>query len=122
MAVLFVLIGLISGILGAMGLGGGTILIPLLSLISIAQKNAQVINVFSFIVMSFFVLGFNIKSGLTQVFPAIIFSIFGIISAILTSLLVKDINNSTLKIMFGIFLLIIAVFEIFSFLSKYKSR
>ena len=122
MAVLFVLIGLISGILGAMGLGGGTILIPLLSLISIAQKNAQVINVFSFIVMSFFVLGFNIKSGLTQVFPAIIFSIFGIISAILTSLLVKDINNSTLKIMFGIFLLIIAVFEIFSFLSKYKGR
>lgn len=122
MWIVFIILGVVSGTLGAMGLGGGTVLIPLLSIIGVAQKNAQVINVFSFVVMSFFILFFNIKSGLTKVFPALIFSIVGVVFAIISSLLVQNIENSILKILFGVFLLIVAIFEIISFVSKYKSK
>ena len=122
MWIVFIILGVVSGVLGAMGLGGGTVLIPLLSIIGVAQKNAQVINVFSFVVMSFFILFFNIKSGLTKVFPALIFSIVGVVFAIISSLLVQNIENSILKILFGVFLLIVAIFEIISFVSKYKSK
>ncbi len=122
MWIVFIILGVISGVLGAMGLGGGTVLIPLLSIIGVAQKSAQVINVFSFVIMSFFILFFNIKSGLTKVFPAILFSIVGVVFAVISSLLVQNIENSILKILFGVFLLIVAIFEIISFVSKYKSK
>lgn len=120
MFALFILFGLLSGVLGAMGLGGGTVLIPLLSLIGVWQKSAQVINIFSFVIMAFFILIFNIKNGLTKVFEALAFSFFGVICAVCTSLLVKDIDSALLKILFGVFLSIIAVIETISFIVKYK--
>jgi uncharacterized protein len=122
MFMLFILFGVIAGVLGAMGLGGGTVLIPLLSLVGVWQKSAQVINIFSFVVMAFFILVFNIKKGYTKVFEALAFSFFGVIFAIITSLLVKDINSSLLKILFGTFLSIIAIVETISFFIKYKSK
>lgn len=122
MFALFIFFGVVAGILGAMGLGGGTVLIPLLSLLGVWQKSAQVINIFSFIIMAFFILIFNIKSGLTKVFEALVFSFFGVLFAVFTSLLVKDIDSALLKTLFGIFLSIIAVVETISFIVKYKSK
>lgn len=117
-----ILVGIISGILGSMGLGGGTVLIPLLALIGITQKSAQVINIFSFIIMAFFILYFNVKKGYTKVFEGIAFCLVGIIFSVIFSLLVKSIDDRVLKICFGIFLSIVALFEIFSFFGKYYSK
>jgi len=122
MWIILILIGLISGILGSMGLGGGTILIPILSLINVTQKNAQVINVFSFVFVAFFILIFYIKQGYTQVFPAICFSFFGVISATMTALLVKDTSSQTIKICFAIFLILVAIYELFVFIKKYAGK
>ena len=53
----FILIGLIGGIAGGMGIGGGTLLIPLLTIfLNVAQKEAQLLNVFSFVIMAIFVV------------------------------------------------------------------
>ena len=55
--IFFIIIGLISGIAGGMGMGGGTILIPLLTIfLNVTQKEAQLLNVFSFIIMAIFVV------------------------------------------------------------------
>lgn len=122
MFVLFVIFGIIAGVLSSLGLGGGTILIPLLSLLSLSQKSAQVINITSFIVMAFFILIFNIKNKLVKVFPALVFSFFGVLSSLLFSFFVKDLNENSLKIYFGIFLIVVAIFEIIGFIVKYKSK
>ena len=47
---ILILIGLISGIISGMGIGGGTILIPALTIIlSMEQNTAQAINLIYFI-------------------------------------------------------------------------
>ena len=49
----YVIVGLLSGALGAMGMGGGTILIPMLiTFFSVEQKSAQFINLVSFVFMA----------------------------------------------------------------------
>ena len=117
-----VIIGLLSGILGSMGLGGGTVLIPLLSFVGISQKNAQLINIFSFVVMAFFILYFNIKSGLIKLFPALALSSIGLVTSIILSLFVREIDNNVLKIIFGIFLLVVGIVELVGFIIKNKSK
>jgi uncharacterized membrane protein YfcA len=118
----FILVGIASGILGSMGLGGGTILIPILTLIGVTQKTAQVVNVFSFVCVAFFILFFYIKKGYTQVFPAVCFSFFAVISATLTALLVQQTPSNVIRILFAIFLLLVAVFELIAFIKKYGNK
>ncbi len=122
MWIVFVILGLVTGLMGALGLGGGTVLIPLLSLIGVGQKEAQLINVFSFVVMAFIVLIFNIRNGLVDVFPAVIFSCVAVPFAVIIALCVRGIDEHVLKITFGAFLLIMGAVELVCYLKKYHSK
>ena len=94
---LYILSGLLGGILGGMGMGGGTLLIPLLSLLlSITQKEAQLLNVFSFVIMSIFVIYIHFKNKLIKVFPALVFSFFGTIFATFSACFVRNIPSNIL--------------------------
>ena len=120
---LSILSGFLGGILGGLGMGGGTLLIPLLSmLVSIAQKQAQLLNIFSFVFMSIFVIYFHIKNKLIKVFPAILFSIFGTIFAAFSSFFVQNIPQESLKFWFGIFLLTLSICQFVSFIVKKKQN
>ena len=118
----FILIGLTTGLLGAMGLGGGTLLIPLLSLVGVGQKEAQLINVLSFVFMALFILFFNIKNKMIDLFPAIIFSVVAVPFAVILALCVQGANEQVLKIIFGIFLLLMGGYELFCYLKKYHCK
>ena len=124
MKILFIFIGLLGGIAGGMGMGGGTILIPLLSIfLNVAQKEAQLFNVFSFIIMAGIIVFIHIKNKLINVFPALVFSFIGSIFAVITAVFVKDIPSSKLQIFFGIFLIVLAVIQIISlFVKKNKNN
>ena len=51
--VIHIVVGLVSGIVAGMGMGGGTLLIPMLTIIlSVNQKLAQGINLLAFIPMA----------------------------------------------------------------------
>ena len=52
MTVWLIVFGFISGILGGMGMGGGTLLIPLLNFLDIEQQTIQAINLISFLPMA----------------------------------------------------------------------
>lgn len=120
---LFVLLGLISGVAGGMGMGGGTLLIPLVTLfLGVAQKEAQFLNIFSFVIMAVIVVIFHIKNKLIDVYPAVMFSLLGVGSAVASALLVRQVENTTLRIMFGIFLVVLAVIQFASFLINKKQK
>ena len=116
-----IMFGLISGIVAATGMGGGTILILLLNLFGdLEQHLVQGINLVFFIPTSIVAIYMNIKHKTIDYKIAWTILIFGIIGAICGSLLSFKINNQNLKKYFGIFLLIIAFFQIYSFFRQYR--
>lgn len=106
-------IGLISGIISGMGIGGGTILIPsLVFFTELNQKEAQGINLVVFIPVAIAALIVHYKEGNIKIKQAKSIIIGGIFGAILGSLLVLKINPDSLRRYFGIFLLFIGIYEL----------
>lgn len=115
-----ILIGAISGTVAALGMGGGTILILLLGIFtSMSQHLIQGTNLIFFIPTSITAIFMNVKNRTINYKMSYIIITSGIIGAILGSKLSFKIDNSSLKKYFGIFLLCIAIFEIYSFFKQY---
>lgn len=113
--ILLAVSGIAAGILGGMGMGGGTILIPLLTIFfNVGQKEAQAINLVSFIPMAIVSLAIHIKNkrvkkeGLLWIIvPAVLTSVGGGFAA-------QAVNGEVLKRIFGGFLLLLSVVQFFS--------
>ena len=116
-----ILIGLVSGIVSGTGMGGGTILIFLLSYVmQVEQHVAQAANLIFFIPTSIVAILVNLKNKNIDLKLGIIISIFGILGAIIGANISIHIDVVILKRCFGIFLAIIAIHEIYSILKQYK--
>ncbi len=116
-----IIFGVISGIISSLGIGGGTILIFLLiSFSEIEQHIAQGVNLIFFIPTSIVSIFINLKNNNIEKRTALIVSIFGIIGAILGARIAVSIDVKNLKKYFGLFLLIIAFYEIFSLIKFWK--
>lgn len=112
MTVWLIVFGFISGILGGMGMGGGTLLIPLLNFLDIEQQTIQAINLISFLPMACVALGLHFKNKLVKprrtlwmIAPACAFCILG-------ALLTKNTSSEVLKICFGVFMLLLGVWQL----------
>ena len=114
------LFGFLGGVLGGMGMGGGTILIPLVTIfLGFEQKLAQAVNLISFIPMAAVVLIVHFKNKLVKtenlffmIIPACIFSIGG-------AVLCQFIKSEILSRVFGGFLIALSILQ---FLSAKKER
>lgn len=116
-----ILIGTISGTVAALGMGGGTVLILLLGIFTnMNQHLIQGTNLIFFIPTSITAIYMNVKNKTIdyEISKIIIFS--GIIGAFVGSRLSFKFESNDLKKYFGIFLLIIAIFEIYSLIKQYK--
>ncbi len=106
----YFLCGLAGGVLGGMGMGGGTALIPLLVLVcGVPQTAAQGVNLVAFLPMSLAALAVHAKNGFLEtrglwalVVPALLFSL-------LFSLLASVLPAAALRQGFGAFLVVLAV-------------
>ena len=116
-----VLIGIISGIVSGTGMGGGTILIFLLSFIlGIEQHIAQATNLIFFIPTSIVAIIVNFKNKNIDTKQAIIISIVGILGAIIGANIAIYMDVKMLKKGFGIFLIFVTINEIYSIIKLYK--
>lgn len=107
------IIGLLSGIISGMGIGGGTILIPSLVFFShLNQKEAQGINLIVFIPVAITALIVHFKEGNIKIKQAKGIMVGGIFGAIIGSLVAIKTNPNSLKKHFGIFLLFIGIYEL----------
>ena len=115
MFIIYLLIGIASGILGAMGVGGGSISILVLSgFMGVDQKNSQLINLFAFVIPAVTAIIIHSKHKLIDKYNVIFTVLGGIPTAILGSFIAARLSSSVLKTVFGVFLLILGVFEIFN--------
>ncbi len=108
---LFLILGFIGGIPAGMGMGGGTLTIPLLVLVGgVEQKIAQSANLFSFIPMSVGALKRHKQNGLLQtegvwwsILPA-----FGL--SVVSTALAAALPSAILQKGFGVFLIGLAAY------------
>lgn len=116
-----VLTGVISGIVSGTGMGGGTILILILSVfMGIDQHVAQATNLVFFVPTSITAIITVIKEKLIVWKIAIPVAISGIVGAIIGARISLNMNVNSLKKYFGYFLIIITIHEIYSLIKGYK--
>ena len=116
---LYLLLGFIGGIPAGMGMGGGTVTIPLLVLVAgVEQKIAQCANLFAFLPMSVFALKTHADNGLLQtrgilwiILPALALSALGAWAAAV-------LPSEVLKRGFGVFLIGLAFVGFYRTLGK----
>lgn len=113
--IIFLFIGFVSGLLGGMGMGGGTIMIPALTIFAgVEQHVAQAANLIAFLPMAAVSLSVHKKGGLVRggelgfiIVPALAASVLGGVAA-------SFLPGEILKKFFGVFLIILAVKGLFT--------
>ena len=117
-----IFIGIIAGIVGGLGMGGGTILILLLSIFFDFKQNIlQSTNIIFFIPTSIASLIVAMKNKNIDFKIAIQISFWGMIGAFIGAKISVYMNVYKLRKCFGIFLLIIATYQIYEYI-KIKRR
>ncbi|HEX2927415.1 MAG TPA: sulfite exporter TauE/SafE family protein [Ruminiclostridium sp.] len=118
-----VLIGLAAGVISGMGIGGGAILIPALVIfVKPEQHIAQSVNLLFFIPTAIVALAIHIKNKNVNFKMGIPIVISGLGGAVLGSILALSISGAVLKHIFGIFLLLMGIYEIFGKGKSLKSK
>lgn len=104
--------GIISGILAAMGLGGGGVLIIYLTLFeNISQSTAQGINLIFFIPIAMVALILHSRKKLIDWKFALRFGVLGLVGAFLGCKLALFIDGNILRKLFGVLLLFIGILQ-----------
>lgn len=117
----FIIAGAASGIIAGMGMGGGTLLIPALTLLlGVSQRAAQGVNMLSFLPAAAVALVIHYRAGRLDTKKSAAAVIFGIVGAVLGSLGAGWLSEGVLKRVFGCFLIVMAVGEIRAGLRKDK--
>ena len=107
-------IGFFSGSISGMGIGGGTILIPaLLFLTDITQQQAQGVNLIYFIPTAITALITHQKKGNLDWKTAKPLAILGLLGAAAGAFLAVSLESEVLKKVFGGFLFLMGLSEIF---------
>jgi len=118
-----VLIGFASGIISGMGIGGGAILIPALTIIfGMAQQNAQHINLLYFIPTALLAVRIHKKSGNIEKKGLLPLILWGLIGALPGALIAVKIDANYLRKGFAIFLLAMGLYEIRKGILAWKSN
>ena len=108
-----IIIGIAAGILGGMGIGGGTILIPSLVIaLGISQQVAQGTNLVYFIPTAISALIIHLKNKKLSFVVFIPLVIGGAIGAIIGSKFAISIEQNMLRKIFGVFLFVMGLYEI----------
>ena len=111
----YLLAGLAGGVLGGMGMGGGCVLIPILTVLcGVPQHMAQSVNLLTFLPMAAVSLRVHAKNGLLDtrgvlwtIVPATLLSVLG-------GLFVQGIPGGALRVGFGAFLCLLSVYQFYT--------
>jgi len=111
MVFLYILVGILGGIIGGLGMGGGTLTIPLLTMfLGVNQYSAQAVNLVSFIPMSTVALLIHKKNNLVKTDKIAYIIVPAIVSSAVFGFIASSVDTAVLKRAFGIFLAVLGIF------------
>jgi uncharacterized protein len=110
-----IIAGFLAGVTGALGLGGGGVLVLFLTVfLGVSQLKAQGINLLFFIPIGLFALFFHAKKKLVDWGAALPAILCGLAGAALGCLLARFFGAGTVRRIFGAMLLILGSWELFA--------
>ena len=120
----YIIIGIVGGVIGGMGMGGGTLLIPLLTLFTNTEQHiAQSINLIAFIPMSVVALIIHAKNKLLDCKYLLWVALPAVAASIPASLLIRKLGGKSLSRWFGWFLIVLGVYQLITLIiSKVRAR
>lgn len=117
------IIGIIAGIVSGLGMGGGTILILLLTIfLKVEQNIAQGSNVIFFIPTAIAAILIFIKNKKINFKVAFSICIWGLIGAFIGANIAYKLEVNSLRKWFGVFLIITAIYQSYSFYYRYRKE
>ena len=115
----FLLIALVSGILAGMGMGGGTLLIPALTiLMGVEQEIAQSTNLLVFVPCGIVCMIIYAKSKLIDFKKGWIIALSSVVVAVVAALVAVKIESRVLKIIFGSFIALLGLVQLVVYMVK----
>jgi len=109
------IIGFLAGFIGALGLGGGGVLVMFLTVFAgVSQLKAQGTNLLFFIPVGLFALIFHCRKKLVNWGIAVPAIISGLVGAAVGSLLANYLGAYAMREIFGAMLLTLGLFELFA--------
>lgn len=119
--IITLLAGFFSGVISGMGIGGGAILIPVLTmLLEISQQQAQCANLVYFIPTAIVALAVHIKNKSVDFKTAVPIACFGLIGAIAGAWIAVYTPADILRKIFAVFLFVVGINQFFG--KKEKSK
>lgn len=107
-----IIAGILGGIIGGMGMGGGTLTIPILTIfLGFQQLQAQGVNLVSFLPMSVIALIVHIKNHLVAYKETWLLALVGCLFSLGGAILANHVGNVVLKKMFAIFLIALGIWQ-----------
>lgn len=108
-----IIAGVLGGIVGGMGMGGGTLTIPILTIfLHYKQLQAQGVNLIAFLPMSLVALFIHIKNKLVDFKSTWLLALVGCVFSLGGALLANHISNVVLKKLFALFLIGLGIWQI----------
>ncbi|MCM1368411.1 MAG: TSUP family transporter [Roseburia sp.] len=109
---IIIIASVLGGVIGGMGMGGGTLLIPLLTLCAgLEQHLAQSINLIAFIPMSVIALVIHKKNGYVCFKKSAPIAGAALIGAVCGSLAAGYVGGFILRSVFGAFLTVLGIVQ-----------
>lgn len=111
----YLMAGLAGGVLGGMGMGGGTVLIPILTMFcGVPQHLAQSVNLLSFLPMAAVSLRVHAGNGLLDTKGVLWMAIPATVLSVLGGVLVQGVAAGALRFGFGAFLCLLSVYQFYT--------
>lgn len=121
--IFLVLAGMVGGLIGGMGMGGGTLLIPILTIfLKVPQHIAQWINLIAFVPMAIVALIIHCKNKLVEYKKILPVLIPALATAVLSSFLAINAEANLLRRLFGGFLILMSIYSLIMTLIEYKKH
>ena len=121
--IIMIILGIAFGIIGGMGLGGGIVLVPALTMIlGFSQRQAQGAALICSLPMSACAIIIHIKNKNVYIKESLVIAAFGAVTAVLSAFLANNIDEKSLSKVFAWVLVALGVQSVIKIVTNYKKN